>query len=163
MAWTTPKTWNELDTLTSADMNTYVRDNVGYAKGRPVAAASRLDRTTPFSTTSTSFTDLPTATVNITTGGSSKLLVVANMSVAHSVGSQWMYVTVVIDGINMGHATYGVAAGGTVGTIAVGTHALAFLTPSAVANGAHTVKLQIRTESGTMAVHQFSMAVVEVG
>lgn len=162
MAWTTPKTWNELDTLTSADMNTYVRDNVGYAKGRPVAAASRLNRT-PFNTTSTVFTDLPTATVDITTGGSSKLLVVANLAVSHSVGSQWMYVTVVIDGVNVGNASYGIAAGGTVGTIVAATHSLVYLSPSAVTDGPHTVKLQIRTESGTMSVSQFSMAVVEVG
>lgn len=161
MAWTTPKTWNELDTLTSADMNTYVRDNVGYAKGRPVAAASRLNRT-PFNTTSTAFTDLPTATVDITTGGGSKLLVLASLTWSHSAGSVWMYATVVIDGVNVGNATYGIVPGGTSGTLSFGT-ALVYLSPSAVSDGPHTVKLQIRTESGTMSVSQFSMAVVEVG
>lgn len=33
MAWTTPKTWAELETLTSADMNLHLKDNLSYLKG----------------------------------------------------------------------------------------------------------------------------------
>lgn len=33
MAWTTPKTWGSLTTLTATDMNTHIRDNLNYLKG----------------------------------------------------------------------------------------------------------------------------------
>lgn len=33
MAWTTPKTWAALSTLTATDLNTHLRDNLNYLKG----------------------------------------------------------------------------------------------------------------------------------
>lgn len=37
-SWTTPKTWAYKETLSSADMNTYVKDNIQYLKDNLIAS-----------------------------------------------------------------------------------------------------------------------------
>lgn len=44
MAYTTPKTWASGDILTAADMNTYVRDNIGALYGTPTNYTPQVDQ-----------------------------------------------------------------------------------------------------------------------
>lgn len=56
MAWTTPRTWNQGETVTSAIMNVHVRDNLNYLKSEWSAsgwAAVKLDSSGQVITTST--------------------------------------------------------------------------------------------------------------
>jgi hypothetical protein len=161
--WTTPKTWVSA-MVTSADMNTYISDLLSYLKARPVARVSDLDGTVS-NTTSTSFTDITGASVSITTSGSSRLLIAASGSWALTAGAYNGYITVDIDGANQGDATNGIVRGYSshIGANA-GTWALSFLTPAAVSDAAHTVKLRYRSDNGaaTLTIVQFSMTVAEV-
>lgn len=66
MAWTTPKTWAALETLTSTDMNTYVRDNTAYLKNRPSQSHIRTTADGDTSSTSTTFATIPSFSLSIT-------------------------------------------------------------------------------------------------
>lgn len=46
MAYTTPKTWAYKETLSSADMNTYISDNITYLKSYKPEASNRQNNTT---------------------------------------------------------------------------------------------------------------------
>lgn len=160
MAWTTPKTWTELETLTSSDMNLQVKGNIEYLKGRPIAAVTDLDGAVG-NTTSTTFVDVTGASVSITTAGSSRLLVIASWEWGINTSPAIAYMTVTIDGVNQGHSTYGITWDGVVAN----SHepaSLVFLTTAAVSNAAHTVKLQYRTNVNTVTIYGFSLVVAEV-
>lgn len=159
--YTTPRTWVASELVTASILNTHVRDNLDYLKARPVARVSDLDGTVT-STTSTSFVDMTGASVSITTSGSSRLLILAQGVWSGSLDFTTAYVAALIDGTNQGDATLGnlhnqmrIASMQTPWTIA-------FVTSAAVSDGAHTVKLQYRTNSGTLTVQQISIAVLEV-
>lgn len=158
MAWTTPKTWTELETLTSSDMNLQVKGNIEYLKGRPVGRVSDLDGTVG-NTTSTTFTDVPGASVSITTAGSSRLLVIANLMGNGPGTANTVYITVDIDGVNQGDATYGVVGNSQANTYCI---PVSFLTTASLSNASHTVKLRYRVTGGTATIYTFSMSVLEV-
>lgn len=157
--YTAPKTWSASELLSAANFNTHIRDMMDYLKARPVARAADLDGTVS-NTTSTSFADITGASVSITTAGSSRLLITANV-VWNLSSASTAYLTALIDGVNQGDATSGIALRAGLGTNNE-TVSFAFLTSAAVADGAHTVKLQYRTAANTLTVVMFSMAVQEV-
>ena len=134
-------------------------ENDMYLKKRPVSAAVEFAGPV-ISTSSTSFVDVPGAIVNITTSGSSKLLILASGTTSPSSTANSMYVTVLVDGVNQGNSSAGMVE---TRFQHIGAFAITFLTAAAVSNGAHTVKLQCRVSAGTIALTQFSLAVMEVG
>jgi len=135
-----------------------VQNNITYLKERPVEAASDVDGTVA-STASTSFTDLTGASVSITTSGTSKLLIIANWFWRASTALN-ASMTVLVDGVNQGNATYGLSYGYVANANLV-TGSLVWVATGVTA-GAHTVKLQYKTNTGTLTVEGFSFAVVEV-
>ncbi len=73
MAWSTPKTWAS-EPLISIDLNTYIRDNQNYLKGRLDSVAGNYHRLPAgsYSTTSTSSVDIDGTNMShtiTTTGG----------------------------------------------------------------------------------------------
>lgn len=158
--WTTPRTWATGEIVTAVMLNAHLRDNLDYLKARPVSAASDYDGTVA-STTSTSFTDLAGMSVSITTSGSSKLRISAAGAGDSGGTGVSLYITALVDGTNQGNATYGMAQIKLSGT---GGFSIDFVTPSAVSDGAHTVKLQFRSSTGaSVSVSHASLVVEEVG
>ena len=99
MAWTTPKTWAS-EPLTSLDLNTYVRDNQNYLKGRVDATAKQYVRTaTNYTTTSTTLVDVDATNLahTITTDGEDVLVTLAGYANINSTGGR-MTLAVDIDG-----------------------------------------------------------------
>lgn len=156
--YTTPRTWVAGEIVTAALLNTHLRDNLDYLKARPVARASDFDNTV-ISTSSTAFVDVTGASVSITTSGSSRLLIIASGAFGPQGTGATIYITAVVDGVNQGDATYGITYGAFAN---YGSYACTLLTSAAVADGAHTVKLQVRVSGGTMSINTFSLAVLEV-
>lgn len=157
--WTTPRTWATGEVVTAALLNAHLRDNLDYLKARPVSAAVEFAGPV-ISTSSTSFVDVPGAIVNITTSGSSKLLILASGTTSPGGTGNSMYVTALVDGVNQGNSSAGMVETRFAN---IGAFAITFLTAAAVSNGAHTVKLRCRVSGGTIALTQFSLAVMEVG
>lgn len=133
-------------------------ENDMYLKARPVSAASDVDGTVA-STASTSFTDLTGASVSITTSGTSKLLIIANWWWGGSTALN-ASMTVLVDGVNQGNATYGLSYGYVANANPLAA-SLVWVATGLTA-GAHTVKLQYKTSTGTLTVAGFSFAVVEI-
>lgn len=75
MAWTTPKTWNDGDVLTAAELNEQVRDNLNFLFDKP-GAISNLDEAANYTTTSTTFVDIDATDLSktITTSGGDVLI-----------------------------------------------------------------------------------------
>jgi hypothetical protein len=158
--WTTPRTWVDGELVTAALTNGALRDNLDYLKARPVARVSDLDGTVS-NTTSTSFVDITGASVSITTSGSSRLLVLASGTWAPANAGGPSYMTVLIDGVNQGDATNGLLYAAS--TTTNNPFVIAMLTAAAVSDGAHTVKLQYRTNTAvTTTVATFNLTVLEV-
>jgi hypothetical protein len=162
--WTLPRTWATGEIVTAAMLNQYLRDELDYLKARPVARVSDLDGTVS-NTTSTTFVDITGATASITTSGSSRLKIEASGVWNMTAGAYNGFITVDIDGVNIGDATNGIIKGYAthIGANA-GVWALTFTTTAAVSDAAHTVKLRYRTDNGaaTLTIQQFSMTVMEV-
>lgn len=157
--WTTPPAMTDGYLMNASYWNQYIRDNFDYLKGRPVARVSDLDGTVS-NTTSTSFTDVTGASLSITTSGTSRLLIMANWWWSPST-SLIPTMTALVDGVNQGDATNGLASTLTgINTPAMG--AFIHLTTATVADGAHTVKLQYKTNTGTLTVSGFNLTVMEV-
>lgn len=157
--YTTPKTWTSA-LVTSTDMNTHIRDMMDYLKARPVARVSDLDGTV-FNTTSASFVDITGATVNITTSGSSRLLILANVMGNPSAAMAPAF-TALVDGVSQGDATYGLMKTAMATAGQPYNTSFAFLTSAAVSDAAHTVKIQCLTNTGTLTINGFSLVVMEV-
>jgi hypothetical protein len=65
-SWTTPKTWLATDSLGASDMNTYVRDNMGYLlSSRPMQCIKR-DNGADYTTTSLVWVDIDGTNLVIT-------------------------------------------------------------------------------------------------
>jgi hypothetical protein len=157
--YTANRTWTAGEVVTAAIMNQYIRDNLDYLKARPVARVSDLDGTVS-NTSSTSFVDVTGATVDITTSGTSRLLIIANFEWGLNVAAS-AYMAALVDGTNLGDATNGNCWSGSLPNAAQHA-AFVFLTASTVANGLHTVKLQYRASANTLTVYGYSLAVLEV-
>jgi hypothetical protein len=157
--YTANRTWASGEVVTAAIMNQYIRDNLDYLKARPVARVSDLDGTVS-NTSSTSFVDVTGATVNITTSGTSRLLIAGNVCWSENVAAN-AFLTALVDGTNQGDATNGIVYETSL-TTAQHVAAFSFITAASVADGAHTVKLQYKTSANTLTVTSFSLIVMEV-
>jgi hypothetical protein len=157
MAWTAPKTWLELETLTSADINLQVSGNITYLKARPLANAQDWDNVV-MSTSSTSFVDVTGMSATVTTGASSRLLLLASGSL--NISGAFSYLTFDLDGTNLGDATYGMTAPGGV-TGANYSFSLMHYT-AALSNASHTVKLRARVASSTLNITMAKLIIMEI-
>lgn len=159
--YTTPRTWAAGEVVTASLLNTHLRDMMDYFKARPISNVTDYDGTVS-STTSTSYVDITGATVNITTSGSSRLLILANVVQGNSTGLNVHSVTALVDGVNQGDATFGLVAVNPARSDQYLSMPICHLT-SVVFNGAHTVKLQYRVHTAaTFVVAQYSLNVLEV-
>lgn len=159
--WTTPATVVDGTLYGATWFNQYLRDNLDWLKGRPVAASADFDGTV-YSTTSSSFQDTGLAATITTTGG--RVLVVAWGSVSVSNSSTAALVTLYEDGVNKGDATEGMQRF-NIATSAVGAFAIAYITPTAPTAAAHTWKLYLRGTDGVQSaiIKQCQIWTIEIG
>lgn len=161
MAWTTPKTWTELETLTSADMNLHLRDNMKWLKGRPYVQANDFDGTV-YTTTSSTFQDTGLSATLTTTGGRVMVVAWGSWNINNSVTNAVM--TLYQDGSNLGHSTEGVHV--LVGATAHRNgFAIVYITPTAPSAASHTWKLYLRSTDNATGVNikQYQMWAIEIG
>lgn len=156
--WTDPVTWEDLDMVSAVDLNTQLRDNLLYLKGRPAAFVADFDNAV-ISTSSTAWVDMTGMSVTITTTATSRLLILASGSL--NCTNNFTYPTLDLDGTNLGNATYGMAAIGGGSGPNYG-FSLAHITTTPVAAGAHTVKLRVRVSGGTANITLATLVVLEV-
>jgi hypothetical protein len=151
MAYTSPRTWVALETVTAALLNTHLRDNLLAVAGTTglvpttslvAEAATQVetvaDITTTVSTTSLTMVDLTGASVSLTTVGGPT---VAWWSGPVSAAAGGVFLTFALDGVEVGSNAF-VASGGSF----VPTTLHYIWIPSA---GAHTIKVRWRVSAGT--------------
>lgn len=99
MGWTIPKTW-AAEPLTSADMNTYIRDNQNHLYDRLETGDDYiLDESTVYSTTSTSFVDIDNSVLNLTiTTHGGNVLVGFSSTIYNAAPTKFVYLDVEVDG-----------------------------------------------------------------
>ncbi len=112
MAWTTPKTWTS-EPLTSADLNTHLRDNLEFLKDPPTAHYECVE-TADYTTTSTTFVDIDETNLSFTleTEGGDVLIGFHGMVQVNSSSKRTIAFDVAIDGERLGgiagiHIVYG--------------------------------------------------------
>lgn len=162
-AWADPVTgigadgFESFTKLAAADANEYILQNLMYLYSRPAAVASDFDNSV-ISTSSTSWVDVTGISVPVTTGAA-RLLILASGSL--NCTNNFTYLTLDLDGTNLGNATYGMAAIGGGSGPNYG-FSLAHITTTPVAAGAHTVKLRVRVAGGTANITLATLVVLEV-
>ena len=148
----------------SAEVNSYVLEPLLYLKASPYARVVDQDGTVG-NTTSTSFVDAPGASCSIDTDGTSRLAIWGHIT-GHSGGNFTSLLQLAVDGAAQGDATYGVASHVNLSSSGIpGGQMLPFfwLTAGTFTAGAHTVKLQDKTQSGgTFTIVTFALNVLEV-
>lgn len=153
--WTAPATITDGDLVDATWLNTNIRDNMDWLKGRPYASAVNYNLT--FSTTSTSLVDVTGASLTLpTTGG--RVMVAGYLS-----GTGLNYIqTLLQDGANLGNGTYGMLGNGDV---RYGPYPIFYITGTAPSAGSHTWKVQVKTANATYASSVFAFALYawEVG
>lgn len=154
---TAPRTWATGEIVTAAQLNEQLRDNLDYLKARQVLQYTDQDGSVA-TTTSGSFTNITAVTKDITTQGSSSLLITVHLTVSHSTVAV-SYFTVTVDGVNQGNSTYGLATVQNMDVIE--SISFGVLTAS-VSDGAHTVNVQYKTNAATLTVRQAALIVMEV-
>jgi hypothetical protein len=151
MAWTTPKTWAELEVLTSADMNLHVKDNLNVLKtglGLNMNMEYRTYNST-VSLTSATFVDVH-GNLNIasfTPRSASGICEVGLFMYGRSSsagGTEMVDVDINIDGTRVGNATYGSAIFNSISANTRSPIVYTYFTTLSVA--AHTVKPVIRRD-----------------
>lgn len=144
--WTAPKTWVAGVTLTAADMNQYVRDNMDWLKAPPKGTV-QMSGTSNFTTTSTSFVDVSTTDFQMsitTTGGAVFGWFV--VTVSNSSGTNYANFDVVIDGVSVSGASNGVVGGIRLAASTTVSVMIPFY-KSGLSAAAHTIKLQFRSDN----------------
>jgi hypothetical protein len=103
MAWTTPVTWATNQLVTAADLNTQVRDNLGYLlNGRPY---SNPLSTGQYGTTSTTYVDVDaTAFTSTLTINSGRALVFFACYLYNQNVAGTGQLTLLVDGVDQGGA-----------------------------------------------------------
>lgn len=163
MGYSAPPTKSVGNTLTAADWNTYIRDNLVDLAARllPTGGAQVFGPGTEFTTVSTSYVDITGAVVNLTTTRQSTLLAIA---------SGW---------IRADAATYMTSLVGVIGGVADANPIIkdcvvapddTSYTPfgyvfwkAAVAAGVTTVKLQLKTSNAAMTARAGNLSLFVVG
>ncbi len=111
------------------------------------------------STTSTSFVDLPGASVTFSIGGAATSCVVADYSgQAFAPSPRLLFIQALLDGASLGAPSPVQLVGGSADTFS-DSYSMQFVWPS-VAPGVHTVKIQFRSfEGGSVAVNRGTLVV----
>lgn len=151
-SWTTPKTWDALETLTSTNMNAQVRDNLLHIKEGLALDFNHQIKTRNGSATiaSGTFADVH-ADLNMgffTPRSAASTLMVGLSAIVNSSTAPGdnLSFDLNIDGTRIGDATYGSYLVSAQGTARVNIHLLWFITLSAVS---HAIKPQWRRDGGT--------------
>lgn len=159
--WTTNKTWAAGEIVTADMLNTYLRDNLDWLKGRPTIYESDFDGTF-FSTTSSSFQDTGADAVLTTTGGRVMVVCFGTCIVGNTATSGRL--TLYQDGGNVGDATEGMLR-----VLAATNYAspfcFSYITPTAPTAASHTWKIYLRSTDNTnsMSITQYQMWAIEIG
>jgi hypothetical protein len=151
MAWTSPKTWNTNDVLTSTDMDTYVRDNPNYLlSGRPGGQTKR-DAGTDYKISTNTWADIDATYFGTTiTLNATRAIVSFNGVLSGSATTIVVDFDVDVNGVRFGTAgidgIWGVSlAGPNTNRVPISlTQPLFNLTP-----GANTIKMKWKCSSGT--------------
>lgn len=151
--WTLPRTWATGEIVTAAQLNTHLRDNLEYLKQRDDTPLNHFTCTsnTGYSTTASAYSDVDAAGLSgtlVTSGG--PLLIGVAGAWKSSGTSIDMCLDVAINGVRIGHATYGVTF---LQSVAANLYLpVAWSTVRALAAGTYALKLQWRTSSGTLSL-----------
>lgn len=145
--WTANRTWTTGELVTAAVLNTYVRDNLDWLK--TPTASNVAPFATTFTTTSTTFTDVTSMTATITTNGGG-VDVYTRFTSSNSGTADTAY-DIVLDGVSESGTTHGLYRHGSPGAAAsVGVAFMHHI--DTLSAGSHTIKLQVRTISGTQSI-----------
>lgn len=160
MAPTTPRTWTDGELVTASIMNAHVRDNFNYVLNeRPFGEYNTWAG--GFTTTSTSFTDVTSATATVTSYGA-RYLVLCFGTLSNNTNSTVGFLDIAIDGTRQGDATNGQQRIGTINNTTVYTFGLCWIT-AVLAAGSRTIKIQTKTSAGTLSIPQIGFTVKELG
>lgn len=144
MTWHEPKTdWQEGEIVDDADMNE-IGENLEYLYERP-SDALVLTGTNP-TTSSTSFVDIPNATITLTTTGGD-VLVGFNGTFTEVSGATYVHVDLDINGTRLGNVAGGIAVGYVSSPVLMPISFTVLLTN--LAAGTHTFKVQWSVNGGT--------------
>lgn len=172
MAWTAPKTWVASATLTAADMNTHIRDNMletGPAKATETGAlivssgvnviAERIVRSayvvTSQTTASTSFVDLATAGPAVTATTGSTALAIWGCRADNTTASALSVMSCAVTGATSVGSSDSRYFGGA--HFATGCQAVFY---SGLTPGSHTFTAKYRVTAGTGTFERRRMLVI---
>lgn len=149
MAWTTPKTWTAGNTLTAAELNEQVRDNLDFLYNKP-GADYVMDEAVNYTTTSTTFVDVDASNLalTITTGGGDVLVWLSNAYMTCTI-RDGVHFDIDVDGSRAGgddgiaKAEFITNASGSAGATNYASLSMTYLV-TGLAAGSHTFKLQWR-------------------
>lgn len=163
MGYNVPPTKSVGDTLTAADFNTYVRDNMIDLAARlfPTARVQVWDPPFEFTTTSTSYVDVDTAIVSLTTTRQSTILLLASGWIRADLATYTASLRGVIDGTNdingiqkdCSHTTYDTSWAPFGYTF----------WKAGVAAGIISVKLQLKTSNAAMTARCGNINLIAIG
>jgi hypothetical protein len=161
MGWITPITWKAGETVTAAQMNEQVRDNLTFLFQRTAAQTTfdwnSLSPTYP-SITSTSWTAISQGDVTLTTAANSRLFIMLS-GCAFNLNGNNQYLSIQVDGVNQGDATYGLVHQAYLDN----GHPFSMMCVTApLSAGSHTVGLIARRDTGTHYILQICNTVIEV-
>ncbi len=143
MAWTTPKTWAS-EPLTSADLNTYMRDNQNHLYNGWAGDSYERNAGGSWTTTSSGWVDVDATNLasTITTSGGDVLVVFAGSAKCSASAGLFQF----------GLDVDGAAKQGIVNLVDDANHdsnaSFSYIL-TGLSAGSHTIKLQWRTGSGT--------------
>lgn len=152
MTWTTPKTWAN-ETLTAADMNTHIRDNLDYLKttldgiSGQGSAQYLADEASDYTTTSSTFVDVDATNFahTITTKGGDVLI--GFVGVVHTGGNR-VFFDVDIDG-----SLFADDDGIIVHDVSSSEHVSFVVMVTGLSAASHTFKLQWKRNAGTSTLY----------
>lgn len=148
--WTAPRTWGIGDLTTASMMNQHIRDNFDFLKTPPANTPATFS--TLFTTTSTTFTDLPGMTATLTSfgGGFDVFLTLKYSTSGGNIGA----VEILCDGVaESGGLSQGIAILPIIGAGVIGNFHLAWHI-TAKAAGTHTIKVQVlQATAGTLSIY----------
>jgi hypothetical protein len=139
MTWTTPKTWYDNELVTAAMMNQHLRDNLNALKS---PAGSHVFLNSVFDTTSTSFVDVPGASITFTSAGGF-ILVLFSCALACTAGTPTISLATQLDS-----GTDVVSAEQFIGSTSQ-IMQVAFTVRYGGVPGSHTMKVRMKVNGGT--------------
>lgn len=161
MSWTTPKTWAYKETLSSSDMNVYVRDNLnalrdgtGLAAGAISQYDAAIDKGSGDTNNTTTYANITDSVVTLTTTGGA-CIVLAEAGARMSAGDKFWQLRLTIDGVAV---TGDSRLIGSSTTNMRGWRSLLYISEPAA--GAHTWRLQFASADTTQASLESSTLIV---